>query len=345
MKEGIRLPKAIEEQYIETIPVERQAFFWVGLYYYLARAAFEKPQGEAVIREATRQYGRERSRRRRNIVLTKGLEPNLLNLFHNGDLNGDERFVSDPERSSLTEELRKHIVTRCPDAEMWKELGDEETHIGQTYCEEVHHTLYGCFDGGVQVNLCETITHGDPICRFYIYCRKANQHPQEDPPYVPQSWEDTGTDGVKCNFTMFSLFYTHLAKQVSEKLGMDTLRKGITDFAAQRGRRLRELDRRAGRAVGIRSLLDHGDLFLDPRFNLIREDIPDGIRLRVRRCVFAEVQKCHEASALGSLYCSILYKELIRQYDPRIHIEVSSSLCSGNRECVLTFTEGGRGHV
>ena len=137
MKEGIGLPKAIEKQYIETIPVERQAFFWVGLYYYLARAAFEKPQGEAVIREATRQYGRERSRRRRNIVLAKGLEPNLLNLFHNGDLNGDERFVSDPERSSLTEELRKHIVTRCPDAEMWKELGDEETHgVGKAVGEE-----------------------------------------------------------------------------------------------------------------------------------------------------------------------------------------------------------------
>lgn len=339
------MSKDIKDQFIETIPVERQAFFWVGLYYYLARAAFRLPGGEAVIREATRSYGKERARRRRHIILSKGLKPNLVSLFQNGDLNGDERFISDPKQSSLTEELRRHIVLRCPDAEMWKELGDEETHIGRTYCEEVHHTLYGGFDDAVQVNLCETITHGDPVCRFYIYCRKSNQHPQNDLPYTPQSWEDTGTDGMKCNFTMFSLFYCHLASHISKKLGMAPLRQGILDFAGQRGRRLRELDRRNGRPTGVLSLLDYGDLFLDPRFKIFRETIPNGVRIHVRRCVFAEVQNCHGTSDLGAFYCSLLYRELVRCYDPRISVRVAACLCCReDHECLLEFTEGTDSH-
>jgi len=334
--------KRIEEQFIETVPVERQAFFWVSLYYYLAKAAFLLPQGEAVIREATRNYGRERAGRRRNIVLQKGLPLDLVSLFTNGDLNGDTRFKADAKRSSLTPELRKHFVTRCPDAEMWQELGDDETHIGQTYCEEVHHTLYGCYDSAVQVNLCETITHGNPICRFYIYLRKANQKVKPNITYEPQVWEDTGADGIRCNFTMFALFYYHLAKNISEKLGMDILKKGLCDFARQRGRRLRELDRRAGRKTGVHSLINEGDLFLDSRFVIRQKAIPLGVELEIDRCVFAEVQLCHDASALGALYCSLLYKELVKAYDPQISIEVVGSLCEGKKQCIIRFTEKDR---
>ncbi|XOQ51794.1 MAG: hypothetical protein ACFWT7_00205 [Succiniclasticum sp.] len=328
--------KDITEQFIETEPVERQAFFWVGLYYYLTRAALQFPQGERVIRQAVREYGKERSLRRRHIVLSKGLEPNLLSLFTNGDLPGDTRFQNDKERSSLSEEVRHHIVTRCPDAEMWKELGDDETHIGQIYCEEVHHTLYGCFDDGVQVNLCETITHGDPICRFFIYCRKANQHPQHDEPYIPQSWEDTGSDGIKCNFTMFALLYNHLAKNIVEYLGIDVLKKGIKDFAHQRGLRLKELCRRNKRNPGIRALLEDGDLFLDPRCKPDIEYEPGKAIVKVKRCVFAEVQNTH--AKLGGIYCSLLYKELLKAYREDLKVEVKASRCSGSEYCCLVFS-------
>lgn len=334
------MTKDIRKQFIETEPVERQAFFWVGLYYYLAQAAFAKPNGEKVIREAVRTYGAERGRRRRKIVLAKGLEPNLYTLFTNGDLNGDTRFANDPKQSTLSEEVRHHIVTRCPDAEMWKELGDDATHIGLTYCEEVHHYLYGSFDKGVQVNLCETITHGDPICRFFIYCRKANQGPQDDTPYIPQSWEDTGTDGIKCNFTMFSLFYCHLAQHIAKDLGVAVLKKGLRNFAAQRGKRLHELARRAGRKPTLSYLLSEGDLFLDPRFNVKTYKIYDGIVCKIERCVFAEVQKTHLNAELGNLYCGLLYKELLKAYNPDLKVEVTQTLCGGDAKCCLHFTEG-----
>lgn len=332
--------KDIKDQFIETIPVERQAFFWVGLYYYLTKAAVACPNGEQVIRKAVRAYGAERSVRRRNIVLAKGWPINLVSLFTNGDLNGDERFEQDDSQCVLTEELRRHIVTRCPDAEMWSQLGDDETKLGRIYCEEVHHTLYGCFDDAVQVNLCETITHGDPVCRFCIYCNKSNQKPREDAPYVPEVWEDTGKDGIKCNFTMFALLYYHLAKEIAERLGQDILEIGIKAFAEQRGKRLKELDRRSNRASTVDSLLKNGDLFLDPRFDVKMEKINAGYKVAVKRCVFAEVQACHGAADLGRVYCAILYKELLEAYNPKLKVAVEHSLCAGSKECQLLFTEG-----
>lgn len=334
------MDKDIKEQVIETIPVEQQAFFWVGLYYYLTKAAVACSEGEQVIRRAIREYGAERSKRRRNIVLEKGLPTNLLSLFTNGDLPGDERFEQDDSQCVLTEEYRKHIVTRCPDAEMWTQLGDDESKLGRIYCEEVHHTLYGCFDEAVQVNLCETITHGDPVCRFYIYCNKANQKPQLDEPYIPQVWEDTGRDGIKCNFTMFALLYYHLAKAIFENLGLDILKSGIKAFAEQRGKRLREIDRRLKRASTVESLLTNGDLFLDHRFDLTVEHLAEGCQVTVRRCVFAEVQSCHEAASLGNLYCSMLYHELLIAYNPKLKVQVKHSICDGSKECQLLFTEG-----
>jgi len=333
------MEKPIEEQFIESIPVERQAFFWVGLYYYLAKEAVKCPDGESVLREAIRNYGLERAKRRRHIVVSKGLEPNLYILFTNGDLNGDERFTAEKSQCILTEEFRKHIVTRCPDAEMWNELGDGETHLGRIYCEEVHHTLYGGFDPAVQVNLCETITHGYPVCRFFIYMNRANCQKREEEPYKIRAWEDTGTDGIKCNFTMFSLLYFHLASSIDKKLGRDTLKRGLNAFAERRGLRLRELDRRMGRQPGVENLIHFGDLFLDPRFQIKEEKIRDGLRIIVKRCVLAEVMESHKEEELGTIYCSILYHSLVKAYDASIQVNVRSSICNGDSGCVLDFVK------
>ena len=57
----------LKDQFIETEPVEQQAFFWTAMYYYMAKEAIERHglEGERVIRQAIRDYGRERGRRRR----------------------------------------------------------------------------------------------------------------------------------------------------------------------------------------------------------------------------------------------------------------------------------------
>ena len=332
----------IREQFIETEPVEQQAFFWTAMYYYTAKAAIDRhgQEGERVIRQAIRDYGRERGRRRRNRVLKKGLPINLVSLFTNGDLNGDNRFESDASRNVLTEECRRHFVTRCPDAEMWERLGGLD--IGSIYCEEVHHYLYGCFDDAVQVNLCETLTNGGDICRFYINLRQANRKPQVEDDYVPQVWEDCEPDGIACNATMFSLFYYHLATAIKNKLDEETLLEGIRNFALQRGRRLRELDRRAGRTPSARTLIEQGDLFLDPRCKKdvsYKDDM--NAEVTVHRCVFAEVCNCHNAGAEGCLYCSRIYSTMCETYCPELTAAVPQCMCGGDDSChIRFFTKG-----
>ena len=69
----------LEKQFIETEPVEQQAWFWTAMYYYMAKEAIDRHgvEGERVIRQAIRDYGKERGRRRRNRVLKKGLDVRL----------------------------------------------------------------------------------------------------------------------------------------------------------------------------------------------------------------------------------------------------------------------------
>lgn len=328
----------IQNQFIETEPVEQQAFFWVSIYYYMAKAAIDRHglEGERVVRQAIRDYGHERGRRRRNRVLKKGLDINLVSLFTNGDLNGDDRFQTDESRNILTEETRRHFVTRCPDAEMWERLGGLD--IGAIYCEEIHHYLYGCFDDAVQVNLCETLTNGGDICRFFINLRKANIKPQAEDDYIPQPWEDCEPDGIACNFTMFSLFYYHLASAIRNKLDEKTVLSGIENFAVQRGIRLRELARRNGRELSARSLVENGDLFLDPRCRKevqIKNDME--VEVHVKRCVFAEVCCCHGAEREGCMYCGLVYQKICDSYRPGMKAEVRQCMCGGDAECEIRF--------
>lgn len=328
----------IGKEFIETKPVEQQAFFWAAMYYYMAREAIERHglEGERVIRQAIRDYGRERGRRRRNRVLKKGLDINLISLFTNGDLNGDTRFQSDTDRNVLTEETRRHFVTRCPDAEMWARLGG--TEIGAIYCEEVHHYLYGCFDDAVQVNLCETLTNGGDLCRFYINLRKANRKAQAEDDYIPQSWEDCEPDGIACNATMFSLFYYHLASAIREKLDEETVIAGIKAFAAERGQRLRELEQRNNRRPSAQSLAENGDLFLDPRCikKITVKDSMD-VEAEITRCVFAEVCSCHGGAKEGAMYCDLIYQGICDSYLPGMKAETARCMCRGDEKCTIRF--------
>jgi len=332
------MERNIQKEFIETEPVEQQAFFWTSMYYFMAKAAIDRHglEGERVIRQAIRDYGRERGRRRRNRVLSKGLDINLISLFTNGDLNGDPRFESYEERNVLTEETRRHFVKRCPDAEVWERLGG--TEIGSIYCEEIHHYLYGCFDDAVQVNLCETLTNGGDQCRFFINLRKANMKPQKEDDYIPQPWEDCEPDGIACNATMFSLFFYHLATAIGEKLDKETVIIAIKEFAAERGRRLRELERRNGKEPSALSLVENGDLFLDPRCR--KEVTSNGsmdATVKVSRCVFAEVCNCHNASEEGALYCDLIYQGICDSYCPGMQAEVSQCMCRGDKECTIRF--------
>lgn len=332
----------LENQYIETKPAERQQFYWVGMFYFFAKVCIDKHgiEGEKVIRQAIRNYGTERGKRMRGIAEGNGWPIDLQTLFNHGDLISDPRFIYDDQFQVLEPEVYHAKCVRCPNAEMWSALEGKELgtplKYGSIYCEEIHHYLYGQFDSAVQVNLCETLTNGGDHCHFYIHCRKANQKNESSPAYITKTWDDFGDDCTASINTMFGLLYYHLAKDVREYLGEETLRECLRAFARHRGERLRELDRRSNVQSTPERLVKDGDIFLDFRFNHKVLSTPLDTKVEVKRCVLSEIWKDHGAEDLGKIFCEEVYKGICETYNPQIAVSVDKTLCE-HSECVLNF--------
>lgn len=302
--------------YIEDVPAEKQQFYWVGLFYFLANAAItmKGEEGERSMRKAIRAYGIERGQRMRKIADSKGLEANLLTLFDNYDLMSDPRFVHPQEGRVVTAEVKKSITGRCPDAEMWGRLPDGLA-IGSIYCEEVHHKIYGGFDPAIQVNLCETLTNGGNQCRFHIYCRKCNQTEYLLAPYVRQDWEDFEGDMVASIHSIFCIMYIKMARILKDELGEEVVRSALTDFAWYRGVRMRRLHEEKGLPISVKSFIKEGDLFLDHRFALSCKEISDHqIEVETKRNILYEVASSYDSEDLFSLYEEVTYPALLNGY-------------------------------
>lgn len=309
--------KQCDLSYIEDIPAEKQQFYWVGLFYFLARAALamKGEDGDRAIRKAIRAYGTERGQRMRKIADAKGLEANLLTLFDNYDLMSDPRFVHPQEGRVVTAEVKKSITGRCPDAEMWGRLPDG-LRIGSIYCEEVHHKIYGGFDPAIQVNLCETLTNGGNQCRFHIYCRKSNQTEYPLAPYVRQAWEDFEGDMVASIHSIFCLMYIKMGRIIKDELGEEVLASALKDFAWYRGVRMKKLHEKNGLPVCVDTFLKEGDLFLDTRFGLKKEIHSDKIiEITTERNILYEVAKSYDSEDLFELYEELTYPAIVKGYD------------------------------
>lgn len=309
--------KQCDLSYIEDVPAEKQQFYWVGLFYFLARAALNMKgeDGDRAIRKAIRAYGTERGQRMRKIADAKGLEANLLTLFNNYDLMSDPRFVHPQEGRVVTAEVKKSITGRCPDAEMWGRLPDG-LRIGSIYCEEVHHKIYGGFDPAIQVNLCETLTNGGNQCRFHIYCRKSNQTEYPLTPYVRQAWEDFEGDMVASIHSIFCLMYIKMGRIIKDELGEEVLASALKDFAWYRGVRMKKLHEKNKLPICVDTFLKEGDLFLDTRFGLKKEIHSDKIiEIRTQRNILYEVAESYDSEDLFKLYEELTYPAIVKGYD------------------------------
>ena len=90
-------------------------------------------EGEAALREGSRQYGYDRGETARNKHIAVGAKVNmqsLFSLFH--DLPADPRFRRELQQLIPTERVSHTLV--CPMADIWKAYG--EAYIGRIYCEE-----------------------------------------------------------------------------------------------------------------------------------------------------------------------------------------------------------------
>ncbi len=130
-------------------------------------------KGERIVREATRRYGKDRGRTRREKHEALGVKINMHSLFGVcSDLPSDPRFRRD--RLKLTDEERNSHTLVCPMAEVWDQY--DARRIGRIYCEEFHRACYQEYAFGLtQVNLAQTLTQdGDGYCDFHVVLRKAN---------------------------------------------------------------------------------------------------------------------------------------------------------------------------
>ena len=173
------------EQQMEIIHLQDS---YTIMYALLARQIIEAlgEAGDSIVREATRRYGKDRGRKRRQKHLDLNVKINMHSLFAVcSDLASDPRFRRD--RLLLTEEERNSHTLICPMAQVWEEYGAKK--IGRIYCEEFHRACYQEYAYGLtQVNLARTLTEdGDGYCDFHVVLRKANV-PKE---LKPQCFSDT----------------------------------------------------------------------------------------------------------------------------------------------------------
>lgn len=325
--------------YIEEDSAEKQQFYWVGLYYFFARAALEMcgEKGERALRRGVRAYGKERGQRMRRIADSKGLPANLLTLFEYYDLMSDPRFVHPSEGLVMTEEVKKSITGRCPDAEMWGRLPDG-LKIGSIYCEEVHHQIYAGFDPAIQVNLCETLTNGGTFCRFHLYCRKSNQKEYPLPEYVPQVWDDFSGDMVASIHSIFCIMYFMIARILKDELGENVVREALEEFCYYRGVRMRKLHQQKNMPVCLHNFVLKGDMFLDQREQIsVTTKSEREIEVTAKRDILYEVAGTYGCGDLYELYQEISYPWLLRGYGGQFTYE--KLLRNSAEEIYLVFKE------
>ena len=331
-----------KEHYIETEPAERSQYFWVSIFYYMAKTAIDDfgLEGERCIREAVRQFGHERAIRKRQRSDALGLPTNLVSMKNMVDIYHDPRFdklpASGKERFKVqTPEHEFTKVYTCPNNDMWAALEGKKPgdylNIGCIYCEEVHHHLYGDYDPAIQMNLTDILTKGDECCNFRLHMRKANMKPFDAGQYEPQSWEDFGTNVQDSIYTMFCLHFYHYAKGVYDALGEAELRKIIRIWAEERGVRLKELNRRNGVADDIDVLIEKGDIFLDTRIAKDVEELtPNSAKITVKRSIMCQLLRDHGAGELAPIYFEESMKALCAAYNPDIQVEVSNLTLEGD---------------
>lgn len=219
------------------------ADFYTMLYAILGQTLLDALgiEGEAVLREATRRYGADRGRTRRQNHLSANVKINMKNLFSIGsDLPTDPRFCG--QALKLTPEERNHRTLRCPMAELWGREGYQ--YVGRIYCEEFHPACYGSYAYGyTRVGLARTLTQkGDSFCSFNIILRAENL-PEElkgicfeeyDPFFTGQTHDIPRAEGKSGYNSLCVRVYYYLLEVMRERFGEErdsVLQKGLIAFA------------------------------------------------------------------------------------------------------------------
>ena len=230
-------------------------------------------EGEAAVREATRQFGYDRAETTRKKHLAVGAKINMLNLFtlyH--DLPGDPRFRRELQEINPQERVSHTLI--CPMADIWKEYG--QMAIGRIYCEEFHPACYShyAFDQ-TRVNLSKTLTQeGDEYCDFNVILRPEQMEPalrrecfeEYDPDYVKPEFPQEEIDGKKGFASLSVKLYFYLLKygaMMLQEKGTEAVRQGLREFARAIGELFLKRAKEDGLKVDANYFKDNFPLDLD----------------------------------------------------------------------------------
>lgn len=215
---------------------------WLKSYVHMARKLTDTfgIEGEAVLRQGIRNFGKDRGETLRNEQLALGMKINMLNLWTNYDLPDDPRFKRNKIR--LTEEERISETLECPMASMWIGMGAKEW--GAIYCDEFHPSMFAGYHPGIVTNLGETLTHDtDDHCHFALYLRPGNLTPEErkqsfpayDPAYDASKVGVYVRRSARDGYNMLTIkLYTHLAKEILAVFGPEgeeVVRSALKEWA------------------------------------------------------------------------------------------------------------------
>lgn len=133
---------------------------------FLGRAADEAfgADGEAMFREAMREFGRERGESMRLRHLSAGLETNLLNIMNLYDSGGNTNVWQYRDEGTLTPTLWSQDCTHCPYVQPWKDLSG--LRYGEIYDHEFHVAQFKAYRNDIEVRWGELQSRGDATCEF-----------------------------------------------------------------------------------------------------------------------------------------------------------------------------------
>ncbi len=315
--------------------VERIGDIWALLYYHLATGLLDEfgMEGERALRRGIRLFGRQRGLTMRARHLQEGRPITLRSLFEHYDLPSDGR--SGRNTHILTDEERVSETTACPYAQIWSEC-DPQGDVGRIYCEEIHHAIFSAYDPAIQTNLTSTITRGDPVCRFAVHLRQANQGTTE---YVVQRhvrlpYED---DPPAMMTDLWILLYFHLARQYVDTfgdVGDAALRHAIRAFGEDRGRRMRRAHEEQGLPINVHTLFSQRDQPSDARTQsqlivLTEDEWQD----HVYRCAFFEAWRDQGGLDVGLIYCQEVHHAMWEAYDPHMEVHLPQALTAKDNCC------------
>jgi hypothetical protein len=139
-------------------------------------------EGEAALRRAVRNYGKDRAQRLRKLHEARGLPICLWSLFQAYDLPGADTSRFRRDVVQLDETARVSLVYECQFCNVWKELGGDEAlrSLGQIYCHEFHPAMWNAYDPRITVDLPKLLTMGDEYCDTQAHSKPWEEGTKEE---------------------------------------------------------------------------------------------------------------------------------------------------------------------